>query len=109
MFDPELYLSEYEYKDGTDGSNRISTSRFRDTTGCSEEDINFDSPATKNGERLSYFCTEIPGEASWVSAGFKAQDQTSVSSGPASVVGGGEKRARDDDDDEVELELVDRS
>ena len=106
MFDPELYLSEFQYKDSTDGSNRISTSRFRDTTGCSEEDIDFDSPATKNSERLSYFCTEIPGEATWVSEGFKAQDPTSVASVATSVdVGGGEKRAREDDDDEVELKV----
>ena len=98
-------MSEYQYKDGSDGSNRISTSRFRDTTGCSEDDIDFESAATKNGERLSYFCTEIPGEASWVAEGFKAQDPTTEASVPAPIVGGGEKRARDDDD-EVELQVA---
>jgi len=102
MFDPELYLSEYEFTDATDGIKRISTSRFRDATTGSEEDIKFESAATKNGERLSYFCTEIPCEAGWVTEAFKALDPITDAKVSKSDVSGGEKRTRDDEDEEVE-------
>ena len=61
MFDPELYLSEYEAKDSKTGQNRVLTCRYRDATVGAEDDINFESTATKNDERLSYFCVAIPG------------------------------------------------
>ncbi len=61
MFDPELYLSEYEAKDVKTGQNRLLTCRYRDATVCAEDDINFESTSTKNEERLSYFCVAIPG------------------------------------------------
>ena len=61
MFDPELYLSEYEAKDTKTGQNRVLTCRYRDATVGAEDDINFESTATKNDERLSYFCVAIPG------------------------------------------------
>ena len=97
MFDPELYLSEYEFKDPKTGENRILTSQYRDTTGCAEDDINFDSDVTKNKERLSYFCVSIPGEAPWVSEAYRSQ--ASCPQTPSASNFSREKRTRDDEDE----------
>ena len=103
MFDPELFLSEYEYKDPSSGQNRVSTCRYRDATGCSEEDIDFDS--AKNGERLSYFCVAIPGEAEWASEAYKAQSLIPATASISNF--GREKRTRDDDEnDQVRFNLI---
>lgn len=61
MFDPELYLSEYEYEDPKTGVSRISTCRYRESTDCSEDLISFNSAKTKHDQRFPYFCTIIPG------------------------------------------------
>jgi len=61
MFDPELYLSEYVYHDLKTGAERISTCRYRDSTECTEDMINFNSPNVKHDQRFPYFCTTIPG------------------------------------------------
>ena len=106
MFDPELYLSEYEFKDPKTGQNRMLTSQYRDTTGCAEDDINFDSDVTKNKERLSYFCVSIPGEAHWVSEAYRSQ--ASCPQTPSASNFSREKRTRDDEDenDQVDLQFL---
>jgi hypothetical protein len=97
MFDPELYLSEYEIKDPKTGQNLILTSQYRDATGCAEDDIIFDSDATKNKERLSYFCVSIPGEAPWVTEAYRSQ--ATCPQTPSVSNFSREKRTRDDEDD----------
>lgn len=100
MFDPELYLSEYEAKDVKTGQNRLLTCRYRDATVCAEDDINFESTSTKNEERLSYFCVAIPGEAAWVSEAYKAQAPNPQLASISNF--SRDKRTRDDENEEMD-------
>jgi len=100
MFDPEFYLAEYKVRSLADGTVRTVTGRYRDTLSCSprEEVLQDDSSAMAGtGDRLSFYCTSIPGEAAWVTEKFSNLRATSgeVPPGPSGVQSNPLKRGRD--------------
>ena len=102
MFDPEFFLDKFAVKNLATGSTRFATCRYKDTTdlGPQEEALD-EAGSTKHGERMSYYCISIPGEAPWVKDAYKKQEPM-VCHPSTSNAAGSIKRLRDDEDDSNE-------
>ena len=102
MFDPEFYMDKYAIKNLQNGETRFSTCRFQETVefGPKEEPIQ-DLDTIKHGERVSFYCVSIPGEAPWVREIYK-KNEPSICFPSTSEISRS-KRSREDDDELEEM------
>ena len=108
MFDPEIYMEKYGKKNLNSGEVTFETCRFRDTTNFGLKEELDPSAQVVHGERHSYYCVSIPGEAPWVKAAFQ-EKYPKLSTPSTSVFNGRQKRGRDDDEDGVTVEMEEKS
>lgn len=58
-------------KDLSTGNVRVASGKYRDVPPCGpREELLIDSPLTKNQDRQTFYCVNIPGEAPWAIDGF---------------------------------------
>lgn len=68
MFDPEIYLAQYETRHLGTGEVRLQCGRYRDVLPNQQrEEILEDSEHAQMQDRLVMYCVSIPAEAPWVS------------------------------------------
>lgn len=68
MFDPEIYLAQYETRHLSTGEVRLQCGRYRDVLpNHHREEILEESAHAQMQDRLVMYCVSIPAEAPWVS------------------------------------------
>jgi len=67
MFDPEIYMAEYETRNLATGVNQVVCGRYRDVLqNTMRTEILEDSPLNVLKDRGVVYCVSIPGESPWV-------------------------------------------
>ncbi|KAK7500684.1 hypothetical protein BaRGS_00007928 [Batillaria attramentaria] len=67
MFDPELYLAQYQVTNVKTGTVTMRSGRYKDIAECGcHEEIHMDAPGNVTRERMTLYCVPVPGEAAWV-------------------------------------------
>lgn len=102
-FDTELYLSQFRVRDLNSGRTRWVTAKYRDLVACGprEELLSEESDQVVHGERQSFYCVSVPGEATWAADGFRRSDLASPI--PSTSKLGNQLKRRNAVDDAMEM------
>ncbi|XP_059088631.1 mini-chromosome maintenance complex-binding protein-like [Tigriopus californicus] len=103
-FETELYLSQFRVRDLNSGRIRWVTSKYRDLVACGprEELLSDESDQVVHGERQSFYCVSVPGEAAWAAEGFRRRSD-SASPIPSTSKMGNHLKRRNTVDDAMEM------
>ena len=113
MFDPEMYMSEYQVKNMKDGSVSVRSGRYRDVVQCGLGEEVIDTGDSDIKERQCLYCVSPPGESGWVTDGYRKLTRDCHVPGPSGTQENNMKRSLDDNtetsddmDTETETDVI---